>query len=217
MEEIKMSELTKISDGIYTRENDEIINKLFVINGYVMKKYEYPKIKTRFSSPLLNDYNLHLCGGWFFPGVKSIESLQRVIDGMKTMGFYDTFDDKKFECWKKIVKDSGLPYMVFSKEENNGLNGIGISIKGTFGENFNLQDLMHDYKLYFNACEAFRFEPNNSVRNKLIKFIKNLKDVEISSYLSFDYSNETKTDEDDILTGLILGYPVETTVACVFN
>lgn len=200
-----------VMHGVYIREHKKTIDKLFINNGNLMRKYKYPRIEERhFSSPLLNDYNLHLCGGWSFNGIEDNQTIQRVINGKKPMGFYDTFSSEKFEYWKEYVKDTGLPYILSPKEKNNRIDEIGISIKGTFGNIFNLPDLIHDYQLYAMAC-GFSDDFVEHIR----EFITSIKDVEIKNYLSFDYVNQT-TDEGTIITGLILGYPIETTISCMW-
>ena len=50
---------------------------------------------------------------------------------------------------------------------------------------------------------------------KIEDFILSLKNIEITSYLTSDYANPNTTKEI-IITGLILGYPVETTVAILW-
>lgn len=158
-----------VMHGIYIREYKKTIDKLFINNGNLMRKYKYPRIERHFSSPMLNDYNLHLCGGWAHHGVEMSESLQRVIDGKKPMGDYSTFSLSELEYWKGIVQNTGLPH-VFYKRPENSINEIGISTEGTFGTIFNLPNLIHDYQMYAKACG----EPNSMLEH-IREFITSLK------------------------------------------
>ena len=50
--------------GIFKRTYSKTQDILFINNGHLMAKYKYPIIETKFNSPMLNAFNLHLCGGW---------------------------------------------------------------------------------------------------------------------------------------------------------
>jgi len=193
--------------GIYIRKYKNTTDKLFINNGNLMRLYKYPNINRRFSSPKINDYNLHLCGGWTFTNIKEEEVITRVIDGFKPMGFFITDKIKK---WKNICEKSGLSYLIEPNHiPTEDYYNIGISSKGTFDENFNLQNLIIDYTNYSKQTKTLL--PTKKIEN----FILSLKNIEIESYLTFDYANPT-CDQDIIVTGLILGYPIETTVSIMW-
>jgi len=213
-------------NGVYhiqecTDRSDEgrkkTINKQFINNGSLMREYSYPYIKQHFFSPLLNDHNLNLCGGWDFKDIKDEEVISRVVDKKKPMGFYTISDEKKFLLVTEYVKKTGLPFITFlqgEKRENGFTNDyafeIGISIRGTFGENFNLRELIHDYNLY---AKAYKLKSGH-----IKKFINSIKDIEVKDYLTFDYLYGYKVwDVDNVITGLILGYPIETTVSIMWE
>ncbi|MDP8205693.1 MAG: hypothetical protein P9L92_03435 [Candidatus Electryonea clarkiae] len=98
--------------GIYLKTNMETYEKLFISNGNLLKKYEYPRIEEKYTSPLLTDYNLHLSGGWSWPGVANLESVTRVLELKKPMGIFRTRDKLVFDTAVRIIKDHN------SKEEN---------------------------------------------------------------------------------------------------
>lgn len=190
--------------GIYLRKYKHNTEKLFINNGYLMRLYKYPNIEPLFYSPMVNDYNLHLCGGWSFRGVHRKEAITRVINGAKPMGFLVTTE---VEEWEQVCIGSGLSYQIVPNHiptENHF--DIGISCGGTFAENFNLQNLNDDYTNYFHKIDYPWLIEN--VNN----FILQLGDKLVSSYLDSDYANPY-TIEELMVTGLILGYPIETTVA----
>jgi hypothetical protein len=71
-----------------------------------------------------------------------------------------------------------------------------------FSELFNLGDLEHDYLLYAPL----------SSHTTIQKLIQKLAKQCISDYLNFDYTNPDG-EENLFITGLILGYPIETTAS----
>jgi hypothetical protein len=85
--------------GIYVRQYQKTEDKLIISNGNLMRKYKYPHINQTFHSPMLNDYNLHLCGGWRWWGVNDIECITRVFNGKKPMRFWGTDDEESYNYW----------------------------------------------------------------------------------------------------------------------
>lgn len=197
-----------VKHGVYLRKYKNTTDKLFINNGHLMRVYKYPNIDCKFSSPKINDYNLHLCGGWAFRGVNEKEVIERVIKGLKPMGIFVTTEVQK---WESVCKKSGLPYLIapnhFTTEDHFD---IGISCKGTFDENFDLQNLIIDYMEYSDKVKI------SLPAEEIGAYILSLKDIQISSYLTSDYANPN-TDQELIVTGLILGYPIETTVSIMWT
>lgn len=196
-----------IMHGIYIRKYKNTMDKLFINNGHIVRKYKYPNIDQKFFSSKINDYNLHLCGGWVFKYVNKEEAIGRVIKGLKPMGFLVTTE---IDQCVHFCKKSGLPYnIIHSHRPTKNHHIIGISCKGTFDQNFNLQDLIADYINY--ASNVKTSLPIKKIEN----FILSLKNIEVASYLTSDYANPN-TDQKLIVTGLILGYPIETTVSIMW-
>lgn len=196
--------------GVYIRQYKNTTNKLFINDGHLMRLYKYPNIKRKFFSPKINDYNLHLCGGWAFRGINGEEAIIRVITNLKPMGFFITTAVKK---WEAICKKSELPYIITPNHIPTEKHfNIGISCSGTFGDNFDLQNLAIDYVTHANKVKT----PLSAEKiEKIENFISSLKNTAIASYLTSDYANPYSTEEL-IITGLILGYPIETTVSILW-
>lgn len=71
--------------GIHIREHKNWNTKTIYNNGYVMRIYRHqPKI-VRFRSPMVNDFNQHLCGGWHMSDIKDEHeaALQQLMAGRK--------------------------------------------------------------------------------------------------------------------------------------
>ena len=176
-------------------------DKLYIQNGNLMRKYKYPRIEQVFTSPLVNDYNLHLCGGWSWSGVSNDECITRVLEYAKPMGYLHTDKD-----YPSMVEDRACVIKATSANDE-----IGYSITGTFGEVFDLDALATDYIHFFEALG------NSELNNQIYNSIQTLKDLPISRFLGgYDYANPQDMYQL-ILTGLILGYPIETTFSIIWD
>lgn len=83
--------------GIYLTQYNKTEEKQIINNGNLLKKFRYPVIETDFSSPMLNDYNLHLYTSWSWTGVDPMESITRVLDGKKPMGFWIVKNEEDYK------------------------------------------------------------------------------------------------------------------------
>ncbi|QGS68150.1 hypothetical protein CV093_04435 [Oceanobacillus sp. 143] len=89
---------------------------------------------------------------------------------------------------------------------------IGIANNGTMEELFDLASLVETYRLFSEKLGVNLL----SLEEELV--ILNLKKWELSSFLNgFDYSSPFKTTVNHVLTGLILGYPIESTIAVLIG
>src|SRR5581483_7855487 len=50
--------------GLETAQRGSFRETTIYANGNEVRTYLYPAIEPRFSSPMVNDDNLHFCGGW---------------------------------------------------------------------------------------------------------------------------------------------------------
>ena len=207
--------------GIYIKENKHTLEKSIILNGHLMHKYKYPKIYIRFNSPLVNDYNLHLVGGWTWPDIEQEECVYRVLDGQKPMGFYITPEKSKIDELVKIIKteillrgenDTNFQYTVknieFSKDHK--MYEVGISITGLFKEIFNMPALIHDYTAYTSYKYLIHYT------ERIVLWLNQLCNKKIETLIGVDYANP-KTIEELITVGLILGYPIGTTVSLLLT
>ena len=199
--------------GIYVRQYQKTEDKLIISNGNLMRKYKYPRINQTFHSPMLNDYNLHLCGGWRWWGVNDIECITRVFNGKKPMGFWGTDDEESYNYWLHGGDDSKLlkfPNANFLYENSGYKYVIGVCAPGTFDDHFDLKVLAHDYCEY---AKAVKDSTSSSQIDAL--FYGELKGKKIDTYLTVNHTHNI-TIGDTIITGLILGYPVETTASILW-
>lgn len=193
--------------GVFKRDYIKTKDVLFINNGVLMKKYKFPKIKARFNSPMLNFFNLHMCGGWFWPNVNvKKEILRRVIKGLKPMG---KIVDKTEEI-KKVsdkAEKAGLKYRITSHFWE-GHNSIRFCKDGKFEKLFDVEALLSDYSEYYFAI----FKKTEGEYKTFTSKIANRK---LSDFLDFNIGTPDKYS-DVIITGLILGYPIWSTVSVLW-
>jgi hypothetical protein len=200
--------------GWFEREYKYTKHMIALNNGNVMTRYRFPKVEIPFSSPMHRWENLWFCGGWSTQGpngewVDSDENLlQAVIDGLKPMGFIMCSDQQEAQEYAQRGKDAGL---VVTVNDNSSYNQyfpfeVAVCQHGTIGELFDIDALIDSYGL---LGDGELLDWGDTV------WLLQLKGHELSDYLTeWDYANPWN-NFTFALTGLLLGYPVESTVAVI--
>jgi hypothetical protein len=165
-------------------------------NGYKFITYNYIPKKIEFKSPMVNDMNQNLSGGWTIQSFRDEDklSLDRVLQGKKPMssiGFFNEKDKDEFIQENNIDKIDKNKFNVLIQEKR-----ITISKKGKIGEMFDLEKLKKDY-----------------ADNGIGINIEKVKNKDIVEYLrDWDFQDRSgKVNPWE--TGLILGYPIENTIS----
>jgi hypothetical protein len=186
----------KALHGIYIRNQDDTQEKLFINNGDLVRKYIYPNTKTEFKSEMVNDFNLHFCGEWTWPDVDYEYGLiDRVRRKKKPMGIYICDTRGELNKLKHTIRYLNLNITKKDKE-------LGFCQKGKLKDLFDLDSLQKDYVNYLGY--------------KAIDF-KKIADKTLDECIApFDYDNP-KDDEKLIITGLVFGYPIESTVSIILG
>jgi hypothetical protein len=168
----------------------------------------------RFSSPLLNSENLHV-GCTNTGGVL----IDRVIAGLKPLAFTD---DSRPEMAREVAKravDAGLAVHHFCwVSPSSGLPHWFTSacVLGRIGDVFDIDALRADYRVLYANCPDYV----ESVESELAK----IRRRDVSDYLSFSdlevdwlgmTSGTAHPAGEYTRTGLLLGYPVASTVEVV--
>lgn len=200
--------------GLYRRDYKKSSEMLVLSNGNLAAKYKYPKVTHSFNSTMVRWENLYFCGGYNVrvEDGKRLGSNELLIDavikGLKPIGFIVV---KKTEADKYIkrVIDKGLKYSV-KPHFWDGFCEIGIANIGKLEEHFDFDKLIEAYDLFSKALGYELIEEDER------EWLYSMAKLQLSDFIcGFDYLSSEKSTGGDILTGLLLGYPIESTVACL--
>jgi hypothetical protein len=169
-------------------------------NTYLLRAYRFDNIKETFTSPYISWENLNCCGGWFYDD----QYLNTAVQNGKKL------------CAGLILKSSDeAKYLLENKDINfysdfkNDRYYLEIARKGCLKDYYNIQEVLNLYKLH-------------GIYNLNMKRIEELCSAEMISLMkdnnpyNYDYANPFEI-EDLIITGLLLGYPIESTIAIIYE
>jgi len=180
----------------------------FFNDGHNLKTYAYRKHDIPFKSPMVRWENLNFCNGWSMngPDGKSLSTdkklIKAVINGLKPIGF-GMFEDREVDKIVKMIEAAGLPYEVNPHQYMPNHSFIGVSQKGKIGELFDMDKFIESWKMHLD-------EENMEIN---YDFFNNLKDEKFEDFLKGWNYARPNSDTEFALTGLLLGYPIESTVS----
>jgi len=96
-----------MSDPYVLYKNDG--HKYMQKGKFVHMIYKNAQRNLSFKHKAVNDYNQHLCGGWFVYDHPKFEEVDRVVAGLKHVGISHT--DDKFIARKGMNCDSPQKYL----------------------------------------------------------------------------------------------------------
>lgn len=163
-------------------------------NGYVLMTYKNIPKSIKFKHKAVNDYNQHLCGGWTLYDHIEFEEIEQVAKGLKPVGISHSRNLSKIKKKVAELTDKGLLVTYTKNDFIKGLYNITASVKGKLKDYFDLNTLAKDY------------EKNGLSGKNIIRY----KNVKFSAFHNDEYDIEYHPME---ITGLILGYPIENTIA----
>jgi hypothetical protein len=175
------------------------------VHGWPFVTYtRVPTDPLRFTSPMVNDENQELCGGWFpdwllsYPGGDTAATIDRVRTGLKPMGFvWQYIDSSKAEIADFRRRVSSCRFHSPIVEQSVGVLHAAVwQDDRMLREMFDLHALAEDYTEWVDpdiGDDVWNFETA-----RLADFTEKW-DVEDGIPLE--------------ITGLILGYPIENTIS----
>lgn len=198
--------------GMYRRDYKKSSQMLVINNGNVLCRYKYPKVEHLFDNPMIRWQNLYFCGGYSVlaedgqcTGSNDL-LIEAVIDGVKPIGFIVVKESESYKYIKKAV-DNGIKYSV-NLHFMDGYCEIGLANSGSLKEHFNFDNLIEAYDLFSDVLEYDLISQDDK------EWLSQMFSLELSDFIcGFDYAYSGKRNCENVLTGLILGYPIESTVA----
>jgi hypothetical protein len=172
-------------------------------NGNILARYKNIPTNIKFKHKAVNDANQHLCGGWTVGKYKKYEEFRRVEQEFKPLGLCHTDSLEEAEKMKKVYTKKGLLFSIHKNEFIENTYDIILSVNATFGEYFDMDTLIEDYK-----------------RNKLYEEAENLEVAKYTHFLDLHNAGVMKllcNWESPEIAGLMFGYPIENTISRIKN
>jgi len=187
------------------------MTRMYIIHqGWPHISYIYPNVDIPFKSPMVRWRNLFYCGGFGVHGSEDedlssdINLVKDIVNGLKPMGFAFIRPEQLEEC-KRLLEKSKLKYFITHDSLPNGYKYYNIAMCQdiTFGEAFDVEAFLKSYK-NMQTSIGYSFELDEGY----FRFLKNYR---LSHWLKdWNYAHPRDTTEL-MLTGLLLGYPIEST------
>lgn len=190
-------------------------------HGMILMGYRFPNIPESFESPYLSWRNLYCCGSWPFhesildtavqEGTKLFASRRQAVRTYDQMEL-PTFEDvrQSFEILK-----ASFPTGVYGAKETIPIDDnlyffrSYICREGSIADYFDLDKVFEHYRKLGVNLQPFESE------------IWRLCSVEIKTYgtewAPFSYFREGKSPAQFVTTGLLLGYPIESTASIILH
>lgn len=198
--------------GVIITEHKRWNTKTVYNDGRVMCAYHRcPKI-IRFKSVMVNDFNQHLCGGWFMPEIGwapdvEIAIYEQIIKGRKPFGCMYFHTKEEAADRESDLNKGGILTRQF-RAADMPLWYLDAAQPMTIGEIGDLRLLFEDY---MEAVPPTELAPYNWLD------ILDAADVPLKSFFNPKRASFPMRWDNPPqplwLTGLILGYPVENTIS----
>lgn len=177
-----------------------------------LMSYTFPNVELSVSSPFLSWENLNCCGGWTYDEKYLFTAVQEGKKLYAGAAIYvgPTGDTSEAEARLKEITSSLPSYCKAGKEivENEKYFPFYICRRGCLKDFFDLEKVLEDYKQMGITLYAEQ-------RERLFT----LSEIELAQFASaipMCYY-ETDTDAELIATGLLLGYPLESTASILLG
>ena len=199
-----MIEAINAKHGVLVREHNNWNTKTIYNNGHVMRIYRHQPKTIHFRSPMVNDFNQHLCGGWSISDIKDENeaTIRQLMAGKKAfacISFWNNQEASAVEAHKRLMS-SGL----VTDLRNRSVPGHpGIYVWDLLVcHDMRVQDIGDLQALREDYAEIFEM---GLERKEVMPFA----DRALPSF----FDGWDSPPLPFWLTGLILGYPVENTIS----
>jgi len=174
--------------------------------------YLFPKIQESFSSPLVNERNLEVSAGGPWQDV-----VRQVTNDLKPVGFVESGEGQMREAAKcGLEAGCAVQNSRYAFSSGGACWFTSVAQTGRIEERFDIESLIADYRAYF----AEHPKVAEAIGEELAK----LGRFDISCYLDFSdveadlsgvWKDEKSAGAEYARCGLLLGYPVWSTVAVI--
>ena len=216
------SPLNGIFRKSYKNGKDEVI---FILNGHANLRYKFPHLeKLPFQSSLHRWHNLLMCGGIGCGKLSGDDAiLDAVVQKQKPLGDILAAETAKTKI-EKIADQTGLEIWTkartdqYYKHNTNGEQNYDVLLAqpGTLGELFDLEAVISSYDALLS-----RDTSTITIKDQCLKLFRSRLNYDSGKTLIKIFGNyewASPEDPDDLMmTGLVLGYPIESTYDRLFS
>ena len=193
-----------LKHGVHIREHKHWNTKTIYNNGHVMRIYRRQPKTIRFRSPMVNDFNQHLCGCWSMSDIADERDamIRQVVNGQKPLASITFWQDQeaKAQAGQKRLEEAGL-VTELRRREWHGWNSNHVWDL-LAGHDIRVRDIGDLRTLCEDYAEIFEM---------------GLEQEEIAPFadlpLTAFFDGWDSPPLPLWLTGLILGYPIENTIS----
>lgn len=180
--------------------------------AYTLMRYTYPNVALSVSSPYLSWENLNCCNGWTYDEsylVTAVQEGKKLYAG-STIWLQSPADIEKAEARLEEIR-SMLPDTCLAGKEivmNDKFFPFYICRRGRLKDFFNLEQVLEDYRRMGFILSA--------EDKKMFYQLSNIELAQFSTGEPMCYSHCT-SDAELMITGLLLGYPLESTASLLLE
>lgn len=189
--------------GIYEYKYNNYINRFVLCNNTLIDAYRFPEIKTSFSSPVINIYNIHVK---LLPNMvkcfnHTLNMYNSVKNGTRLMGY--VIVDNQNDDYVKIIDLCITDKLYFNIVHVND-KLIVLYSRDTFVDGvINFDKLEMDYKKYADICKA------KNLYNEHVDITNMFNSIKHKNMNHILYN----LPDSEYVTNLLFGFPIEYTVA----
>lgn len=194
--------------GIVVREHKNWNTKTIWNRGYRMVTYRHQPKRLRFESPMVNDINQHMCGGWAMDELTEHQdteagALAQLLAGRKPFATLYLYGRAKARAAVAQLEEAGLAHKMVNGGDKSWDGKVLYIVYAaqdmTVAEIGDLDALRADYADAGIFIDTRPFEGR-----ALSSFFGGGDDL---------YRYDIGPDMPPWMTGLILGYPIENTIS----
>lgn len=177
--------------------------------NYAHRIYRFPNVNIEFYSPYLSWENLNYCGGWWHDDKYLLTAVQKNKKLYADISEYIDPDRREEKEQKLELLKQNLPAGILAGEYinyNDKFFSFFICRSGCLQDYFDLEEV-------FAAYKKLGIDFRKSQKEKIKAFCSS--EIRLfGSNIPFNYGN-SETPEELVVTGLLLGYPIESTAAII--
>ena len=188
------------------------VQSKYANRAHTLAKYTFPNVELSVSSPFLSWENLNCCGGWTYDEKYLFTAVQEGKKLYAGAAIYigPTGGTSEAEARLKEITSSLPNYCKAGKEivKNENYFPFYICRRGCLKDFFNLDKVLEDYK-----------RMGITLYSEQREHLFALSEIELAQFASATPMcyYEADTDTELIVTGLLLGYPLESTASILLE